>query len=75
MDIEGEQIDTLLYRQAIGSLMYLSVGTRPDIAFAVSRLAQYVDAPDDSLWGAVKRVLRYLRRTKDACIDILPLPA
>jgi hypothetical protein len=31
------------YREAIGSLMYLMVGTRPDIAFAVSRMAQYVE--------------------------------
>ncbi len=64
----GEQIDTSLYRQAIGSLMYLAAGTRPDIAFAVSRLAQYVEHPTHSLWAAVKRVLRYLRGTKDVGI-------
>ncbi len=67
-DIEGEQIDTSLYRQAIKSLMYLAVGTRLDIAFAVSRLAQYVDCPTHSLWVAVKRVLRNLRGRKDVGI-------
>ncbi len=44
-DIEGEQIDTSLYRQAIGSLMYLAVCILSDIAFAVSRLSQYVEHP------------------------------
>ncbi len=65
---EGEQIDASLYNQAIGSLMYLAVGTRPDIAFAVSRLAQYVEHPSHSLWVSFKRVLRYLRGTKDVGI-------
>ncbi len=53
-DVEGEQIDASLYRQAIGSLMYLAVGTRPDIAFAVSRLAQYVEHSTHSLWVSLK---------------------
>ncbi|THH18467.1 hypothetical protein EUX98_g8949, partial [Antrodiella citrinella] len=33
------------YREAIGSLMYAAIGTRPDIAFAVSTLAQFSDNP------------------------------
>eukprot|EP00171_Calliarthron_tuberculosum_P023532 IDg23532t1 len=37
------------YRQAIGSLMYLSLGTRPDIAFAVNRLAQFCESPSNRI--------------------------
>ncbi len=68
-DIEGEPVESSLYRQAIGCLMYLAVGTRPDIAFAVSRLAQFVEHPTHNLWVAVKRVLRYISGTRDLGIE------
>ena len=51
------------YRQAIGSLIYLVSGTRPDLAFCVRRLSQYLEKPQKHHWTAVKRVLRYLRGT------------
>ena len=53
------------YREAIGSLMYASVGTRPDISFAVSTLSQFLDNPGQAHWEAVKRVFRYLLGTKN----------
>lgn len=49
------------YRQAIGCLMFLMVGTRPDIAFAIGKLSQHCADPHESHWSGVKRVLRYLR--------------
>lgn len=51
------------YRQLVGSLMYLSVCTRPDISYAVSMLAQFFDRATEKHWGAAKRVLRYLSGT------------
>lgn len=53
------------YREAIGSLMYASVGTRPDISFAMSTLSQFLDNPGQAHWEAVKRVFRYLLGTKN----------
>lgn len=53
------------YREAVGSLMYAMVGTRPDIAYAVSILSQYLANPDQSHWLAAKRVMRYLKGTMD----------
>ena len=53
------------YQSAIGSLMYLMVGTRPDLAFCVGRLAKFVSNPTELHWDCVKRVLRYLIDTKD----------
>jgi hypothetical protein len=52
------------YREAVGSLMYAAMGTRPDIAFAVSTVAQFSDNPGWNHWEAVKRVFRYLRGTQ-----------
>lgn len=53
------------YRQLIGSLMYLVVGTRPDLAFTVNRLAQYNESYLDAHWSAAKRVLRYIQGTQN----------
>lgn len=51
------------YRSLIGSLMYLSVATRPDIAYAVNSLSQYNNCYREEHWNAAKRILRYLRGT------------
>ncbi|GBP52247.1 Copia protein [Eumeta japonica] len=61
--INKEEIDNRFYREVIGALMYLVVGTRPDIANTVSRLAQFVNEPCQQDWLAVKRILRYLAGT------------
>ena len=53
------------YREAIGSLMYLMVGTRPDLAYCIGTLAKYVESPNQTHWGAVKRVIRYVIHTKE----------
>ena len=58
-------MEKVTYRQAIGSLMWAAVATRLDIAFAVSLLSQFLENPGEVHWNAVKRVLRYLKGTKD----------
>ena len=57
------------YRQAIGSLMYLMIGTRPDIGYAVGKLSQYCEKPLKSHWSSVKRVLRYIKGTRNVGIQ------
>lgn len=57
--------DNIKYRQAIGSLLYLSTMSRPDISAAVGILARRVEKPSHSDWNAVKRVIRYLKSTCD----------
>jgi len=53
------------YHEAIGSLMYASLGTRPDITFAVQTLSRFTANPGTAHWEAVKRVFRYLKGTRD----------
>lgn len=62
---EDAQMGKVPYREAIGSLMYASVATRPDITFAVSTLSQFLKNPGQIHWEAVKRVMRYLSQTRD----------
>ncbi|KAG6623897.1 Integrase catalytic core protein [Phytophthora cinnamomi] len=52
------------YRELVGSLMYLTTCTRPDLAFSVGQLSRYVQNPTQQHIGAAKRVLRYLVGTK-----------
>jgi len=53
------------YHEAVGSLMYASLGTRPDITYTVSVLSKYADNPRLVHWNAVKHVFTYLAGTKD----------
>ena len=57
--------DRRWYASAIGSLMYLMLGTRPDIAFAVSCLSRFMSNPTTAHKNAVTRVLRYLLGSQD----------
>ena len=54
--------DPTLYRQLIGSLMYL-VNIRPDISFAVNSLSQFMVDPRRVHWTATKHILCYIKGT------------
>ncbi|OAE18442.1 hypothetical protein AXG93_2376s1010 [Marchantia polymorpha subsp. ruderalis] len=53
------------YEQAVGSLMYLMVCIRPDIAFAMGKISRYMSNPEKVHWEAVKWIMRYLKSTLD----------
>jgi hypothetical protein len=53
------------YREAIGSLMYAMLATRPDLAFAVSTLSRFMETPHTTHWKAAQRVFQYLKGTHD----------
>jgi hypothetical protein len=57
--------DINLYQQLVGSLIYLSNVTRPDLAYAVSHLARGMSSPTQNDWINAKRVLRYLKGTQN----------
>lgn len=59
------------YQSVIGSIMYTMLGTRPDIAFAVMRLAKYASNPSKQHMRYAQYILRYLQGTKDfvLCYD------
>ncbi|KAF7831623.1 Copia protein [Senna tora] len=72
---EGEPMkDPTLYRQVIGSLQYLT-NTRPDIAFAVNKLSQFLSQPTDLHFQGVKRILRYLKGSYQYGIVLKPYKA
>ena len=63
-DASSETVDATMYRQMIGSLMYLT-NMRPNICFAVNTLSQFLIDPRNVHLIAAKHILRYLRGTVD----------
>ena len=58
-------LDQEFYQSAVGSLLYLSTKTRPDIAYAVGNVVYFSSKPTQTHWIAVKRIMRYLNGTPD----------
>ncbi|GJS69264.1 retrotransposon protein, putative, ty1-copia subclass [Tanacetum coccineum] len=64
-DWDVERMSKVPYANVVGSLMYLMVCTRPDIAYAVSIVSRYLANPGKNHWEAVKWILKYLKGTAD----------
>ena len=54
-----------LYQSAMGSLLYLSARTRPDIAYAVSNVARFCSEPTMEHWKSIKHTMRYPNGTRN----------
>jgi hypothetical protein len=52
------------YRQLVGALQYCTL-TRPEIAYSVNQLCQFMHKPHSTHWTALKRVLRYHKSSID----------
>lgn len=67
--IEGTELpNPSKYKRLIGRLLYLTV-TRPDIAFAIKQLSQFMDKPTNQHWKLGLRVLRYLKGVQ--CLQLI----
>ncbi|KAF0751265.1 hypothetical protein AaE_006445 [Aphanomyces astaci] len=54
-----------LYRSVVGSIMNLMISTRPDLAYVVQQLSQFLTNPSPAHWQSAKRALRCIRGTID----------
>ncbi|TYK06658.1 ty1-copia retrotransposon protein [Cucumis melo var. makuwa] len=71
---KGDSVSQPKYAKIIGSVMYLINYTRPDIAYAVSRLSRYTHNPDRYHWDALRHLLRYLKGMIDFCLHFNKFP-
>ncbi|KAJ9542161.1 hypothetical protein OSB04_028667 [Centaurea solstitialis] len=62
---DQDKMKSVPYASAIGSIMYVMLCTRPDVAYSVSVTSRYQQNPGEPHWVAVKNILKYLRRTKE----------
>jgi hypothetical protein len=60
------------YPSIVGMLLYLSINTRPDIAYAVSQVARFNANPKQSHATAIKTIVRYLKNTRHLGTVIQP---
>jgi hypothetical protein len=63
-DADKEEMKDIPYREAIGSLIYLAICTRPEISFAVSTLAEFSNNPGRKHWEGVLYLLKYVKVTR-----------
>src|SRR5712692_2813740 len=66
--IQATQAEVKHFQSFVGSLLYVQIGTRPDISFAVSHLAQYAANPSPQHLCLATYVLSYLLGTADKCL-------
>ena len=63
-DEKGAKVDASVFKQVVGSLMYLTA-TRPDLMYGASLISRFMSCPTEQHWLAAKRLLRYLKGTTD----------
>ena len=61
--LRNKTIDKTLYQQAVGSLLYLAISTRPDILFSVSKASRKNNNPNFEDWINVIKIFRYIKGT------------
>ncbi|KAL5554672.1 hypothetical protein UlMin_042073 [Ulmus minor] len=62
---EKEMMSKIPYSNAVESLMYSMVSTRPDLRFAMNVLSRFTSNPGKVHWEAMKWMLRYIKGTFD----------
>jgi hypothetical protein len=64
-EFEFKRMARVPYSNAVGSVMYLMVCSRPDLAFSISVLSRFMSNPGETHWEAMKWLLRYIKGTCD----------
>ena len=68
LDAKKTEMAKVPYSFAVGSLMYVMICTRPNIAYAVGVVTRYMSNPSKKHWEAIKGIMWYLNGTRKVCI-------
>lgn len=64
-NVTNISVEDIPYRQAVGALLYATQCTRPDIAFSVSKMSQFMNCYSVAHWQGVEQIIRYIKSTKN----------
>ena len=64
MEATPAEINNYPYRSLVACVLFLSLCTRPDIAFTVMSLSRFLERPGPAMVKCVKRLIRYLKGTR-----------
>ena len=67
-DHVSKPTDQVEYRSMVGSLLYIAMGTHPDIAQEVGAVSKFCSNPSEAHKTAVKRIFRYLKKTTNLAL-------
>jgi hypothetical protein len=74
----SKPVDKSLYQSMVGSLLYIAMITRPDIAYAVGVLGRFASCPTEAHLTAARRIFRYLKMkmslvypAQPSCVEIV----
>jgi len=62
---EADEMKNIPFHEVLGSLMWLQVAIRPDLAFSVNKLARFSHNLGRAHWNALKHILAYIKGTID----------
>ncbi|KAJ3494947.1 hypothetical protein NLJ89_g10707 [Agrocybe chaxingu] len=68
--MERAKLNKLPYRSLVGCLLYLAIGTRPDISYAIQQLSQFLDSYTYAHWNAAIQVVKYLKGTRSLALQL-----
>ena len=64
-------MESIPYREAVGALMYLMLGTRPDLAAAVQFVSRFGNNPSPEHWKVVVNIFQYVQKTKHYTLSFI----
>ncbi|CAM8928804.1 unnamed protein product [Rhodiola kirilowii] len=64
-DVEFAKMEQVPYANAIRSVMYAMISSRPDLSYVISLLSRFMSNPGPEHWLALKHVFAYIRSTLD----------
>ena len=70
--MQKEEMVNVPYMELVGSLLYASISTRPDICHAVSVCSRFMNNPGVKHWMAAKRICRYIRGSMEQALNFQP---
>ncbi|CAA7038049.1 unnamed protein product [Microthlaspi erraticum] len=62
---EDESACEVPYCNAVGSIMYAMICTRPDVAYAIGLVSRFMSNPGNVHWTAIRWLLKYLKGMQD----------